>query len=102
MNSPGEVEIKQFANLGAAIAAANGFRRNRLLFPPGLITIRARRKYKSESKRKLNNPDYVRKRINFKNNPAVLGSVRLFKGDHIVVQFGGLGLSWWYGRNGKV
>jgi protein involved in polysaccharide export with SLBB domain len=93
--NPGKVELPRFSKLRTAIYAAGGFRRNKLLFPSGVITIRSRRKWRPKRTRSVNRPNSVRNIINYRSNPSSLDTVWLREGDHVIVQAGGLGLTYW-------
>jgi len=90
VKNPGTVKLPRFAKLRAAISAANGFKRHKLLFPSGLITVRSQRKLKLVNTHKPMKQGYVRKKVNARKSRATLDSVRVYDGDRVIVQFGGL------------
>jgi len=90
VNRPDQISVPRFSSLRRVILRAGGFRHNQLLHPSGLVFLhrqRACRKYR-----------YRLPPINFLRSPSCLDTVRLRRGDAVIVQCGP-GLYRWLGKN---
>jgi len=76
----GWLEMRQFATVRGAIRAAGGLRREGLLFPSGVVTIR--------SGIRLSRRRVVRRRFDMHECPPLLDAIRLHNDDSVIVQFG--------------
>lgn len=91
VNAPGTYKLRALATLAEGLKAAGGLRKDRFLFPSGIITIRTAKHpvLRFAAKKRV---------VDIRRKPSALRTTRLRNREMVIVQFGGKGLIWWWNR----